>query len=124
MALPNKNEVTQSVKRLRVWYGLLVLVLAIFVVRLFYLQVINYGHYRAAALTDQLKQYEIPATRGLIKAYDGSAVLPIVLNQQLYIMYADPVYVKKPDEAAAKLATAVGGDAGQYARLMRTKDTR
>ncbi|PIZ61602.1 hypothetical protein COY17_04060 [Candidatus Saccharibacteria bacterium CG_4_10_14_0_2_um_filter_52_9] len=124
MALPNKNDVTQAVNRIRVWYGLLVLVLIIFGVRLFYVQIINYKHYRAAALSDQLKQYQIPATRGIIKAHDGDAVLPIVLNQQLYVLYADPVYVKKPDEAATKLVGVVGGDAANYAKLMRTKDTR
>src|SRR3954466_14825761 len=97
--LPNKNSEINTVKRVRVWYGLLIAILLIFGLRLFYLQVIQYGHYRAAALSDQLKQYEIPATRGVIKAHDGDNVLPVVLNQKLYILYADPVYVKKPGEA-------------------------
>jgi cell division protein FtsI/penicillin-binding protein 2 len=110
--------------RLRVWYGALILVIGIFGVRLFYLQVIQYDHYKAAALSDQLKQYEIPATRGTISAYDGNKALPIVLNQQLYTLYADPVYIKKPDEAAAKVAGVIGGDASQYAKQMKTKDTR
>jgi cell division protein FtsI/penicillin-binding protein 2 len=122
--VPNKNDFSQSVKRVRIWYGLLVFVLAVIVLRLFYLQVIQHGHYRAAALSDQLKQYSIPATRGTIEAYDGEAVLPIVLNQKLYTLYADPVYIKKPDEAALKVAGVVGGDAAKYARQMRTKDTR
>ncbi len=124
MALPNKNDAGQTVNRIRLWYGLLILLLVVFGVRLFYVQIIRYGHYRTAALSDQLKQYEIPATRGIIKAHDGTAVLPIVLNQKLYVLYADPVYVKKPDDTAAKLVTALGGDAGQYAKLMRAKDTR
>jgi cell division protein FtsI/penicillin-binding protein 2 len=122
--VPNKNDFSQSVKRVRIWYGLLVFVLAVIVLRLFYLQVIQHGHYRAAALSDQLKQYSIPATRGTIEAYDGEAVLPIVLNQKLYTLYADPVYIKKPDEAALKVAGVVGGDAAKYAKQMRTKDTR
>ncbi len=124
MALPNKNHVSQTVKRTRIWYGLLLVVLAVFGIRLFYIQIIHYDYYRAAALSDQLKQYQIPATRGLIKAYDGSAVLPIVLNQQLYTLYADPVYVKKPEQVAAKLAPIIGGDAANYVALMKTKNTR
>jgi cell division protein FtsI/penicillin-binding protein 2 len=120
----NKNSVSQSVKRIRLWYGLLIGVLAIVGIRLFYVQIIQYGHYRAAALSDQLKQYEIPASRGSISAHDGNATLPIVLNQQLYILYADPVFVKKPEVTAAKLVPIVGGDASKYEQLMRTKKTR
>lgn len=124
MALPNKNETIQAVKRVRIWYGLLVLVLVIFGLRLFYLQIINHNHYRQEALADQLKQYEIPATRGIIKAHNGSTTLPIVLNQQLYTLYADPVYIKKPDDLAAKVAKIIGGDASKYATQMKEKNTR
>lgn len=122
--LPNKNKAGLSVSRLRIWYGALILVIGIFGVRLFYLQVIQYDYYRAEALNDQMKQYEIPATRGIIRAHEGDAKLPIVLNQQLYTLYADPVYIKKPDEAAAKVAAVTGGDAGKYAEQMKAKDTR
>lgn len=122
--LPNKNDLVQSVKRVRIWYGLLILVISVFGIRLFYLQVISYGHYRAAALSDQLKQYEIPAKRGIISAHDGGGTVPIVLNQQLYILYADPTYVKRADEAASKIVPIVGGDAAKYAELMKSKDTR
>src|SRR5665213_2821470 len=124
MALPNKNETIQTNKRVRIWYGLLMLVLAIFVVRLFYIQVINHARYKAAALSDQLKQYQIPANRGIIEAHEGNNVLPIVLNQQLYTLYADPVNVKNADQEATKIVPIVGGDAGSYASLMKTKGTR
>jgi cell division protein FtsI/penicillin-binding protein 2 len=124
MALPNTNNVALAVKRVRLWYGLLTIVLVIFGLRLFYIQVINYGHYRAAALSDQLKQYQIPATRGIIEAHDDGAVLPIVLNQQLYTLYADPTFIKNADTVAAKIVPIIGGDASQYASQMRTKNTR
>jgi cell division protein FtsI/penicillin-binding protein 2 len=124
MAPQNKNSVTQSVKRIRIWYGIILIVLAIFGIRLFYLQIIHYGYYRSAALSDQLKQYEIPATRGVIYANDNGNQLPIVLNQQLYVLYADPTFVKHADEAAAKLAPITGGDTDKYASLMQTKKTR
>lgn len=124
MALPNTNTSNLAIKRLRLWYGLLLVVLCVIVVRLFYVQIINYGHYRAAALNDQLKQYEIPATRGLIKAYDGNAVIPMVLNQKLYTLYADPGYIKQPEQLARRVAAVIGGDAGRYEALMRAKDTR
>ncbi|MGC1176480.1 MAG: penicillin-binding protein 2 [Candidatus Saccharimonadales bacterium] len=120
----NKNNLTQAVRRVRIWYGLLLLVVVIFGLRLFYVQVINYGHYKTAALSDQLKQYQIPATRGIIKAHDGDAVVPIVLNQQLYTLYADPVYIKNADQVAAKIVPIIGGQATDYAQLMRAKGTR
>ena len=124
MALPNKNETIKSVKRVRIWYGLLILVVGIFGLRLFYLQIIHHGYYKSAALSDQLKQYQIPATRGIIKAHNGSTTLPIVLNQQLFTLYADPVYIKHPDQLAAKIIPIIGGDPNKYAQQMRTKNTR
>lgn len=124
MALPNKNETTQSIKRLRIFYAAVILLIVIFGVRLFYLQIINHGYYRAAALSDQLKQYEIPASRGIISAYDRKSELPIVLNQHLYILYADPTFVKNPEEAANKLLPIIGGESSKYISLMKTKDTR
>jgi cell division protein FtsI/penicillin-binding protein 2 len=121
---PNKTNVTQAVKRVRIWYGLLLVILAIFGLRLFYLQIIHYSYYRAAALSDQLKQYEIPATRGTISAYDNGGELPIVLNQQLYVLYADPSFVKHADDASERLAAITGGDASKYQKLMKTKHSR
>lgn len=124
MAPPNKNSLNKIVGRIRLWYGLLVVVLVVFGVRLFYVQVIRYGHYKTAALSDQLKQYQIPASRGIIEAHDGDSKVPIVLNQKLYTLYADPVYVKNRDQAAAKVAHIIGGNADKYAKLMDTKGTR
>jgi cell division protein FtsI/penicillin-binding protein 2 len=61
MALPNTNTKTTAVSpvlRIRIWYGFLLVIVAIFVIRLFYVQVIRYDHYKNAALSDQLKQYQ------------------------------------------------------------------
>lgn len=121
---PNTDNQAHAVQRIRIWYGLLLLVVIVFGVRLFYVQVIRYDHYKTAALSDQLRQYAIPATRGTIRAHDGNQILPFVLNEQLFTLYADPGYIKKPDEAAAKIVPIVGGNADEYAKQMRTKDTR
>jgi cell division protein FtsI/penicillin-binding protein 2 len=124
MTPQNKNSGSNVIGRIRLWYGLLVAVLVIFGVRLFYVQVIRYDHYKTAALSDQLKQYQIPASRGVIAVHDGSTTVPVVLNQKLYILYADPVYVKNRDQAAVKIADIIGGNSDKYAKLMNTKDTR
>jgi cell division protein FtsI/penicillin-binding protein 2 len=120
---PNTN-IVQTVKRIRLWHGLLLLIIGIFIIRLFDMQVIHYDHYKQAALNDQLKQYQIPAQRGLIEAYDNGQIVPIVLNQKLYTVYADPTLVKNADKAAEKIQPIIGGDADQLAKLMRTKHTR
>ncbi|HVW23613.1 MAG TPA: penicillin-binding protein 2 [Candidatus Saccharimonadales bacterium] len=121
---PNTNSLGQTAKRIQLWYGLLLLIVAVFILRLFYLQIIRYDHYKNAALNDQLKQYQIPATRGLIEAHDNGKIVPIVLNQQLYTLYADPTLVKNADAAAEKIQPIIGGSTDKLARLMRTKKTR
>jgi cell division protein FtsI (penicillin-binding protein 3) len=121
---PSSANAWQAVKRVRIWYALLIIVLCVFVVRLFYLQVIRYDHYKNAALSDQLKQYQIPATRGVIQAHLGDQVVPLVLNQKLYTLYADPTFVKDVNKVADSVTKIVGGNSQDYRKLLSTKDTR
>ncbi len=118
------EEDYRSVRRVRIWYAVLLLILAVFVVRLFYLQVIQHDYYKNAALSDQLKQYEIPASRGTILARDGEQTLPIVMNQKLYTLYADPAHIKDAPKAAADVARIIGGNTARYEELMRTRNSR
>lgn len=87
--------------------------------RLFYVQVIKHDHYKQAALQSQLKEYEIPAERGVIEAYDGDNVVPIVLNEEIFTLFADPYFIKDPKPVAEKLAKITGGDANDYEEKMR-----
>ena len=106
------------------WYAVLIFVLVVFIGRLFYLQIIRHDYYRSAAQVAQLKEYEIPAERGLIKAYENGSPVPLVLNQKLYTLFADPTFVKDVDSDAAKLAAITKADAAAYAKAMHTPDTR
>lgn len=117
-------RIFNPILRIRIWYGLLLVLCAVFVVRLFYLQVIRHDYYQTAALAGQLKEYEIPAQRGVIEAHNGDTTVPIVLNQALYTLFADPVYVDNPEDAANKLAGAIGGDAKEYEKQLKQDDTR
>lgn len=121
--LSSSVEATAALK-VRICYGFIILIVAIFGVRLFYVQVIRYEHFKNAALSDQLRQYEIPAERGTISVHEAGSTVPIVLNQKLYTLYADPGYIKDPATAADKVARAVGGNASDYEKLMRTKNSR
>jgi cell division protein FtsI/penicillin-binding protein 2 len=111
---PSQEGSLQPLHRLRGLYVMLLVVVVVFGLRLFYVQIIRHDHYRQAALSDQLKQYEVPATRGIISAHQGDGTVPLVLNQTLYTIYADPSYVKQPEEVANKLALVLGGNASQY----------
>lgn len=114
----------KSILRSRLWYGMVILIFGIFLVRLFYLQVIRHDYYRQSANLGHLKEYEIPASRGIIKARNGSNIVPIVLNQTLYTLYADPTIVKDHAKVAETLASVLKGGAGEYEDKLRTKDTR
>lgn len=99
------------------------LILAVFVVRLFYIQVIQHQDYKQAALSGQLKEYLIPAERGVIEAYDGDNIVPIVLNEQVYTLFADPTYVKDIASTADALSRVTGDKAKVYEEKMN-RDTR
>jgi len=110
--------------RTKTWYIILLVIISLFILRAFYLQVIKYNFYHKAALSDQLKEYEIPAERGQIKAHMGSTTVPIVLNENLYTVFADPTLVKNPSDVSETLASILGGSESMYKSQITTKDTR
>lgn len=124
MAYPPNSPSVQPIQRVRLWYGLLLFILVIFGVRLFYIQIIRHDHYRKAALSDQLKQYEIPAERGIIRAQDAGGTVPIVLNQTLYTVFADPTFIEEPEKVADSLAVVLGGRAAEYVPKVMREGTR
>lgn len=107
------------ITRVRVWYAFLLVIAGVFLIRLFYLQVIRHDYYQQAALRGQLKQYEIEPERGTIVAHNGAEITPIVLNQALYTLYADPKFVKDVAATALAVQKVIGGDAGGYAAKMK-----
>lgn len=84
--------------------------MAIFVLRLFWLQVIKHSEYVSIAKQSQQRSFVIPATRGEIYMMDGKKAVPVVLNQSVYTLFADPVVVKVSDRA--KIIEAVRDVAG------------
>lgn len=112
------------VQRARALFALLILIFSVFVIRLFYLQVIRYDYYKNVALSAQLKQYTVQAPRGIIEAHMGDATVPLVLNQRLYTLTADPTLIKKPDEVGNKLAAILGGTPSDFIAKLKTEDTR
>ncbi len=121
----NQRQITRPsfnhVQRVRVWYGALLVVMAIFGIRLFYLQIIRHDYYKKTALSGQLKQYQITADRGIIEAHDGDSVVPIVLNEKRYTLFADPKYIKDAEPVAAKIQKIIGGDQTDIEKKLKLK---
>ena len=90
--------------RIRLLQAAIIVVCSIFVMRLFYLQVIKYSFYQSEAQASQLKRYEIPAERGIVYAFDGSTQVPIVLNERRYTIVADPQIIQDKETTALRVA--------------------
>jgi cell division protein FtsI (penicillin-binding protein 3) len=89
---------------------LTLVIMAVFVVRLFYLQIIRHDYYVAQANSEQLKQLTIPATRGEIYAMDDGNPVPMVLNQAVYTVFADPKVVDQPQQMIDLIQKVAGGN--------------
>lgn len=113
------TKTNPAVQRVQIWYALLCLVVAIFGVRLFYLQIIRHDYYKKAALRGQLKEYEIPAERGVIEAHDGAGTVPLVLNEKRYTLFADPKFIKDSQKVAESVQKIIGGDTSRYETAMK-----
>lgn len=123
---PAADTVIHAVKRTRLVYVILAIIFSVFLLRAFYLQIIRYSYYHKAALSDQLKEYEIPAERGKIMAHMGESTVALVLNEKLYTIYADPSMIKAADagKVADSLSQYLGGNSSDYQKKITQKDTR
>ena len=117
-----KNPVNTAA-RTKFLYGAILLVCGLILIRLFYVQVIKHSYYKGAAFAGQFKEYEIPATRGIIEAHNGDQVVPIVLNEPKYTVFADPKHVDDAAKAAEAVVQIIGGDKAELESKMRA-DTR
>lgn len=112
-----------SRKRVSLYQWALFIIVVVFTGRLFYLQVLHASYYQDQARSSQLKQYEIPAERGGIYAYDGDEVVPLVLNETRYRVTADPSIIADAHSVAEALAPLLGRSATDLESQLRN-DTR
>ncbi|GAC1387102.1 MAG: penicillin-binding protein [Candidatus Saccharimonadales bacterium] len=118
------HQSLSALQRVRLWYAFLIVIASVFVVRLFYLQIIKHDYYQKAAFRSQLKQYEIPAERGTIIAHSGDRLTPLVLNEKLYTLFADPVYIRNTHSSAQSIQQIIGGSSSEIEKQIKTADTR
>ena len=91
----------------RIWYVLILLVSSVIIVRAFQLQIIQGDYYTGAAFAGQFREYEIPASRGVIEAYNGDAVVPIVLNEDRFTLFVDPQNIDDAEATADSLLDVI-----------------
>lgn len=84
---------------------------AVFVVRLFVLQVVMHDYYEAEANREHVSKFTIAAKRGQIYAHDGkNNYAALVLNEPTYLVFADPRFVQDHDKVASILRKIAGGN--------------
>jgi len=104
----------------------LLAITVLFVGRLFYVQIIRHDYYQNLADQEQIKRLTIPAQRGLIYAMDGSTPVPLVMNDSVYTMFADPTTVTDIPGVIKEIDQVVGASNAQpnLDSLMREKNSR
>lgn len=105
----------------------LVFAFAVIIVRLFQMQIIDNDKYLAMANAEQMKRFEIPASRGLIYAMDGSEPVKLVMNESIYTVFADPKIIPKDkkSEIIDTLKRTIGGNLRDgFEDLLDRTDTR
>ena len=88
------------------------LIMAMFVVRLFDIQVIRHAEFLAKADAMQTTKATINPIRGQIFVQDTNGNLaPLVLNQTVYTVFADPTQVKDAATIISNIKQIAGGEA-------------
>lgn len=114
--------------RSRILAGIVLAVASVFVLRLFYLQVIQHDKYVSLAQAEQVKRERLPATRGEIYALSGDTPVKLVLNETVYTVFADPAVVneyKQVDKTAKVMKEIAGGNVrSNFEDLLKKKESR
>ncbi len=119
------NLELQKGSRSKFLAAILLAFMAVFVVRLFYLQIVQHGHYVELANNEQIKRLTIPAKRGVIYALDGAKPVPLVMNQMVYTVFADPQMVKDNSKIIETIRKVAGGSAiSDIESALNKKDSR
>lgn len=113
----------QKGSRSRILAGFIFVITGIFIIRLFYLQIIQHDYYVGLADSEQIKSLTIPAKRGLIYALDGSTPVPLVLNQTVYTVFADPHTTDEDNKIIDVIHQIAGGNARPNLQDLLSKKT-
>jgi cell division protein FtsI/penicillin-binding protein 2 len=120
-----KPAVLRTGSRSRILATVILGIAVIFVVRLFYLQIIQHGHYVELANAEQMQRDRIPAQRGEIYAMSGDTPVKMVLNETVYTVWVDPSIITDPGKVAGLMKQVAGGNVRDgFENLLTKKETR
>ncbi len=103
----------------------LLIMMFVFVVRLFYLQIIRHSYYVGIANKEQVKRLTIPAKRGMIYALNHDDLVPLVMNQTVYTIFADPKIITDDDKVVEVIKRVAGGNSkANLKELLSKKSSR
>jgi cell division protein FtsI/penicillin-binding protein 2 len=119
------NLELQKGSRSKILAALIFGLMTVFVVRLFYLQIIQHGYYVSQANKEQVKRLAIPAKRGVIYMLDGQTPVPLVMNQTVYTVFADPQTTNDNKKIIDTIRQIAGGNARDNLQsLLDKKESR
>lgn len=102
-----------------------ILLMVVFVGRLFYIQIIKHGYYLAQADSEYIKQFVLRAKRGEIYVLDNGQPVSLVMNQTVYTVWADPVAVSDKQKVIDTLNRVAGGNTRPgFEKYLETKNSR
>lgn len=101
----------QKGSRTKILAVLMLAIMAVFIMRLFYLQIVMHDTYVAQAQKEQVKRLVIPAKRGTIYAMDGDKPVQLVMNQTAYTLFADPQMITESEKIVDVVKRVAGGNA-------------
>lgn len=103
----------------------MVVFMALFVLRLFYLQIIQHEYYTAQANAEQMKQFVLHAKRGEIYVMDGATPSKLVMNETVYTVWADPMQVSDKEAIIDALTQIAGGSTREnFAQYLDVRQSR
>lgn len=101
----------RSLPRPRLMLWGVIAIFGLFVLRLFYIQVIQYGYYTELARESQVTKLTLFPERGKIYVRDGQeGVVPLVLNEPVYTVFADPHEIRDAGKVKQKLREIAGAE--------------
>lgn len=104
---------------------IIVALMALFVVRLFYIQVIQHATYVEQADSEHIKQFTLHAKRGEIYTLDNGAPQKLVMNETVYTVWADPTMVSDKEAIIAAINKIAGGNTRKdFAKYLDVEKSR
>lgn len=110
---------TESRSRITIVGTVFLLLAAVIVLRLGYLQVWKHDYFSVLATQTHSQKFEIPAKRGEILMRDRDGTTPVAMNRNLKTLYADTRYIYDEEEVIRELKNVLGKD---YSQEIKNKE--